>query len=323
MELTQIVPNGLAIGELEQDVEAVAMGLGGTAGSVTDTTTYPVAAQATKTEKVTVDGGAEQTVTFTTAIQRGYQISSNSFDVSDQTGLTLEIKVNGGGAQTVTLGTCTTAAHAVAFINAQLAGATAVAVSTTNVAIMSDLSGPTSAIEVSGGTASGLTWATKTTKNTVEGVASQLAAQLEGVKVAVVAGHIKLTSDSESASSSVAIGTGTTDLTWDTAVAGTGQSGSVAAGTLLARNSVSKKLTVYSDAGSNAENEPVAVMPYDLTWTAAGDKIVSVIKGGKLAKNLLKKHDDATAIDTLVFDKLHKNSGCVAITATDVSVYSN
>lgn len=324
MEITQNVPNGLILSEVSQDLETVSMSLGGTAATITDTTTYPVAAQATKTEKVTVNGGTEQTVTFTTAIQRGYQLSSNSFPVSSLNGLTLTIEVDGGAAQTVTFsGSVTTAAHVVSAINAQLAGATATAISTTNVAIMSDSAGASSAIDVTGGTATALTWATKTTKNTAAGIASELAAQLEGVKVSVVAGQIVLTTDSEGAGSSIAIGTGTTDMTWGSPTAGTGQSGAVEAGTLLARNTSSKKLTVYSDSGSTGENEPVAVMPYDLTWTSAGDKVVSVIKAGKVAKNMLKKHDDATAIDTLVFDKLHKNSGVVAITATDVSVYSN
>lgn len=96
------------------------------AGTVTDTTSYAVSDQDGKTEKVTIDGGAEQTVTFS--------------------------------------GTHTTAAQIAASMNAQLVGCS----------------------------------------------------------VAVVGGQVKITSDKQGTDSSVAIGTGTCDLTWDTPVAGTG-----------------------------------------------------------------------------------------------------
>jgi hypothetical protein len=65
----------------------------------------------------------------------------------------------------------------------------------------------------------------------------------------------------------------------------------------------------YSDSGSNGLNEPTAVLPHSLTFAASGDLSVRVIKGGHLNKTKLSKLDDSTAIDTLVFDKLIKNSG--------------
>lgn len=325
MDRTEYNTNtGLITGRVSQELETVYMTLGGTAGTITDTTTYPVTTQAGLTEKFTVDGGTEQTATFTTAINRGYQISSNSFPLADQDTYTLTVQIDGGSTQTVTFsGAHTTAAHMAASIDAQLSGAKCIAISTTNVAITSDTSGPTSHVLVIGGTC-GLTWAAHQIVNLADGIASQLAAQITGVKVAVVAGQVKLTSDAASATSSVVNGTGTASgLTWAADVDGTGQSGTVAAGTLLARNSSTKKLTVYSSTGSLTTDEPIAVMPYELTWTSAGDKTVSVIKGGDLAKNRLCEHDNTAALDVLVLDKLTKNSGIVAVDATDISVYAN
>jgi hypothetical protein len=325
MERTEYNTNtGLVLGGITQAQETVYMTLGGTAGTITDTTTYPVTTQATLTEVVTVDGGDAQTVTFTTAINQGRIVSSNSFPLSTQDTLNITVTINGGSPQTITFsGALTTAAHLVAAINAQLSGGTATAISTTNVVIVSDTVGATSTIAATAGT-SGMTWSAATVTNTAAGIASQMAAQLEGVRVSVVTGQVVLTTDSEGATSSVAIGTGTGALVWgNAATAGTGQSATVKAGTLLGRNSSTKKLTVYSSTGALATDEPVAVMPYELTWAAAGDKTVGVIKAGPLAKNRLWEHDNASALDTLVLDKLHKNSGCVAVDATDVSVYAN
>jgi hypothetical protein len=113
---------GLAITE---DSATIKQQAAATPGTVTDTTSYPVADQTGKTEKITIDGGTEQTVTF---------------------------------------GTATTAAHIAEDINEQITGAYA----------------------------------------------------------SVVSGQVKITSDTRGATSSVAIGTGTTALTWGAAVAGTG-----------------------------------------------------------------------------------------------------
>jgi hypothetical protein len=302
------------------------MTLAGTAATIVDTTSYPVTTQATKTEKFTIDGGTEQTVTFTTAINQGRIVTSCSFPITDQNSYSMTITINGGSPQTITFGSATTtAAHVAAAINAQLSGGTATTISTTNVAVVSDTVGATSTIAATSSTGTdGVTWSAATVTNTAAGIASQLAAQLEGVKVSVNGdGQVLLTTDSEGSGSSISNGTGTADLTWASATAGTGQSATVYAGTLLGRNSSTKKLTVYSSTVSLTLDEPVAVMPYDLTWAAAGDKTVGVIKAGALAKNRLREHDNASALDTLVLDKLTKNSGVVAVSAVDVSQYAN
>jgi hypothetical protein len=60
-----------------------------TAGTVTDTTTYPVADQDTLTEKVTVDGGSEQTVTFAGATTTAAQVAAQMG--AQLTGVTVEV----------------------------------------------------------------------------------------------------------------------------------------------------------------------------------------------------------------------------------------
>lgn len=90
------------------------------AGTCTDSTTYPVADQAGLTEKVTIDGGAEQTVTFS--------------------------------------GVHTAAATIEASMNAQLLGCS-VAVLSTHVVITSDTQGTGSTVSIGTGTC-GLTWGT-------------------------------------------------------------------------------------------------------------------------------------------------------------------
>jgi phage tail sheath protein FI len=85
------------------------------AGTVTDTTTYPVADQDTLTEKVTIDGGTEQTVTFsgttTTAAQIAAQMNAQLTGCSvDVVGGQVEISSDKKGtASTVVIGTGTCA----------------------------------------------------------------------------------------------------------------------------------------------------------------------------------------------------------------------
>jgi hypothetical protein len=309
-------------GNPEYEDEVVTMDLTATQGTVTDSTTYPVATQATLTEKVTVDGGAEQTVTFTTAIDKGRAVSSNAWPVGTQDTLTEKITIDGGAEQTITFsGALTTAAHIAAFIDAHLTGGSAVVVGT-NVVIYSDSTGPTSSVAIGTGTTD-VTWSTPDKCNTADDVASQMNTQLTGCNVYVSSGHVVIESDTSGLSSTIDIGTGTCALAWGTPSDGTGKTGTIAKGTILARNTSSKKFTTYSDSGSTGENEPGAIMPYEETWTSTGDKTIRVLKRGTVAKADLVKHDDATAIDALVYDKLVKNTGVLPVTAVDLSAYDN
>lgn len=136
-------------------------------------------------------------------------------------------------------------------------------------------------------------------------------------------GHVVIVTDRSGLSVTIAIGSGTATMVWDTPVAGTGQSATWAKGVLLARNTSTKKLVPYVDGGASGTDEPIAVLPYTVTYTASGDKRIRVLKGGPVRKEQLSKLDDATAIDTLVYDKLIKNSGIIPVSARDHSAYDN
>lgn len=234
MDVEHFVPDDLVIGEADYASELLTADLTGTAGSVTDTTTYAVSDQDTLTEIVTVSDG-----------------SGESWD---------------GVAQTVTFDGATTTALQ---------------------------------------------------------VAAQMNDQLDGCSVMVTGGHVVITTDAKGPDCSVAIGTGTCGLTWAAAVAGTGTPATWPKGTLLARNSSTKKFVPYVDSGSNDTDEPRAVVPNDITFTATGDQRERILKGGKVIVEQLSKLSDATAIDVLVLDKLRANTGIVPISARDHSAYDN
>jgi len=209
-------------------------------------------------------------------------------------------------------------------LTADLTGTAATITDTTTYAV-DDQSGKTEKVTINDGSGEAwdgveqtVTFSGATT--TAASVAAQMNDGLDGCGVAVVGGQVKITTDVTGPDSSIEIGTGTCDLTWDNPVAGTGQSATWPKGTLLARHSSTKKLQPYADGGANSLDEPVAVLREALTFAASGDLQTRVIKSGKLAKNKLSKLDDATAIDTLVFDKLLKNTGIELQTVRDLSV---
>lgn len=209
------------VDDLSKSVFVKSTNPSGTSATVTDTTTYPVTTQAGLTEKVTVSGVAEQTVTFSTAIDIGNVTDTTSYPVSDQDTLTEKVTIDGGSEQTVTFaGTTTSNAHVATQMDAQLAGCS-VAVVGGQVVITSDTTGPTSSVAIGTGTA-GLTWGTPATVNTATGIAAEMNSQLTDCSVAVNTGQVEITTDASGATVTVAIGTGTAGLTWDTPVAGTG-----------------------------------------------------------------------------------------------------
>jgi len=83
-----------------------------------------------------------------------------------------------------------------------------------------DQDGKTEKVTIDGGTEQTVTFAGAHT--TAAAIAASMNAQLVGCSVAVDGGQVKITSDKQGTDSSVAIGTGNCDLTWDTPVAGTG-----------------------------------------------------------------------------------------------------
>lgn len=191
---------------------------GGTAASVTDTTSYAVADQDTKTEKFTIDGGAEQTVTFagstTTALQVAAQINAQLTGASANVvgGQVVVTSDSVGVDSSIVVGTGT----------CDLIWDTPVAGS----GGLADQDGLTEVFTIDGGDAQTVTFvgaSTATGKVTeAADIASQINSQLVGASAAVVAGQVKVTSDTKGTGSTVAIGTGTCALSWGTPVAGTG-----------------------------------------------------------------------------------------------------
>lgn len=107
----------------------------------------------------------------------------------------------------------------------QVAGATAGSVADTTTYPVADQDGLTEVVSVDGGAEQTVTFSGATT--TAAGVAAQMNAQLTGCSVSVVGGQVVIVSDSVGVSSSIAIGTGTGALAWDTPVDGTGGEGLV------------------------------------------------------------------------------------------------
>jgi hypothetical protein len=419
-----------------------------TQGTVTDTTTYPVASQTGLTEKVTIDGGSEQTVTFVEDYDQARVIDTTSYPVADQDGNTEKVTIDGGSEQTVTFsgahttaaqiaasmdaqlsgckvevvgtqvaitsdskgasssvaigtgtcaltwgtpadinsaediatqindgltgasayvsssqvviesdslgdestvdigtgtcaltwdtpvdgasntlsialdggsaqtiefsGTVTTAAHVAAQIDAQLSGGKAV-VDGTQVAVYSNTKGATSDVAITDSDC-GLTFDTPTVVNSAADIASQLNDQLDGCSVDTSGGQVVIESDSTGQDSSVAIGTGTCTLTWDTATAGTGDPATWGKGTVLARNSSTSKLGAYKSTGSNDLDNPRFVLPYEVTFSTSGDHRHRVLKSGKvLASRLSAISDPTTELTALEKDALVMNSGIIPI----------
>lgn len=97
--------------------------------------------------------------------------------------------------------------------------------------------------------------------------------------------------------------------------------GTVAEGTILARDSVSGKLVVFEKGGTTNENgEPKAVLTHAVTVTGAGDVRVRVLVAGTVNKNrlVIDADGDDSNIDAATIDLLRDYS----IVAVDVSQLS-
>jgi len=98
---------------------------------------------------VTLNG---EEVTLTSLDNAAAKVTdSTTYPVSDQTGLTEKITVDGGTEQTVTFSTCTSAAHVITRINDQTTGLVASDVGG-HVVLTSDTTGPLSTIAIGTGT---------------------------------------------------------------------------------------------------------------------------------------------------------------------------
>ncbi len=275
-----------------------------TAGYDVDTTSYPVATQATKTEKVTVDGGTEQTVTFTTAIDQGNVTDDTTYPVADQDTNTEKVTIDGGAEQTVTFAGVTTSNTSVATqMDAQLTGCS-VAVVGGQVVITSDSTGASSAVAIGTGTCA-LSWTAPATVNNADGIAAEMNAQLTDCSVAVVGGQVKVLSDSTGVSSSIAIGTGTATLTWAAAVAGTLGEG-VPTNTVVALNPATNKWVALTDVTASDGTEfPRGVFIGDAITGAAiaagdiADQLVMVSGPGTVDEDLLNFQNSIVLSDEI------------------------
>lgn len=104
-----------------------------------------------------------------------------------------------------------------------------------------------------------------------------------------------------------------------------GGAGTVLAGTILARDSVSLKLVPFVKGGSTNENGiPKAILTYDVTSTGAGDESVrDMVSGSVRAERLIILADgDASNIDAAVLDQLRDYS-LVSIDVQELNILDN
>lgn len=314
---TTVYPDSVFLSGKEEIAENVYGTVAGTQGTCTDNTTYPVATQAAKTEKVTIDGGTEQTVTFTNAINVGRAITSNAFPLGSQDSKTEKVTIDGGSEQTVTFaGAITAAADIAAQMDAQLYGCSVAVVGTT-IVITSDTTGPTSAVAIGTGTTD-LTWGTPAAYNTAAGIASQMNAQLTGCNVYESGGHVVVESDTVGTTSTVAIGTGTATLSWGAPSDGTGVSGdlTIEKGTVMSRNTATGYIVPYVASGADGVGTPLAVLDSEAVYAVSGSKRMNVARAGRVDAAKLVVAATGAAPTALEKDDLMKNSGIVCATVT-------
>ena len=134
-------------------------GVTATVGAVTSSIAENYTLVAGDDLDIKIDGAGAVTTTFTATA--GSETSTNGWPLGDQVGLTEKITIDGGTEQTITFGTATTAAHIVEDLNAPapagLSGASAAEVGG-HVVITSDTQGSGSSVAIGTGTCA-IVWA--------------------------------------------------------------------------------------------------------------------------------------------------------------------
>lgn len=100
---------------------------------------------------------------------------------------------------------------------------------------------------------------------------------------------------------------------------------SIAAGTILARDSVSLKLVLFVKGGSTNQNGiPKAILTYPVTSTGAGDVAIRAGVSGKFRKEKLIIDADGTGanVDAAVLDQLRDYS-LVPVNVTELNIVDN
>jgi hypothetical protein len=98
-----------------------------------------------------------------------------------------------------------------------------------------------------------------------------------------------------------------------------------AAGTILARDSVSLKLVLFVKGGSTNENGvPKAVLTQDLEFAGAGDLPVKAMVEGQVRTGdmIIDSDGDASNIDAAVLDQL-RDYGIVGLSTTQLAELDN
>lgn len=101
--------------------------------------------------------------------------------------------------------------------------------------------------------------------------------------------------------------------------------GTLAEGTILARDSVSGKLIPFVKGGStNEDGIPKAVITYDVVAAGAADEPVRALVGGNVRKErlIIAADGDASNVDDVVIDQLRDYS-IIALDVTELSKLDN
>lgn len=101
--------------------------------------------------------------------------------------------------------------------------------------------------------------------------------------------------------------------------------GTLLAGTILARDSVSLELVPFVKGGTTNENGiPKAVLGYELTAAGAGSLAARPIVGGRIrsADLVIDADGDASNVDAAVLDQL-RDFGVTALSTAQLSNFDN
>lgn len=148
-------------------------------------------------------------------------------------------------------------------------------------------------------------------------VAAAINDQVKQVSATVTGGQVVVTTDEVGSEVTIVAGAGTSGITWDTPVAGTGvwNGFSVTPGTLLARTTsgtapyTAGDIVPY-DAGNNpaGANTIRGIADFDATFTASGSLKVKMAIAGKVTKSLVKKAS-GSAVTQAELDAMVTNTG--------------
>ena len=154
-------------------------------------------------------------------------------------------------------------------------------------------------------------------------VAAAINDQAKQINATVTGGQVVVSSDAVGSEVTITATAGTSGLTWDTPVAGTGfwAGATVAKGTLLARTTsgtapyTAGDIVPYNSGGSPTGADTIrGVADFDATFAASGSLAVKMAIAGKVDKNKLSKIS-GSAVSVAELDALVANTG---ITYADV-----